>query len=481
VEQHVDDVLSSLAGIVRDLRAVPIPDAVAREAKRRVLDTIGIAIGGFEELPTQSVRRYALADAVREGSRGATVLGTGHTTVPEIAALANGAAMHSQDFMDTYLSPSGEACHPADIIPGVLALAEHLDSPPEDVIRAIVIAYEVACRLCDAAQIRSRGWDHVTYMGIAASCACASLLGLDEAAALSAISLATIPSIALRQTRNGEISMWKACAPATAVQHGVRSARLAAAGLRGPTEPFVGTNGFERRVSGPLDRGALRRTDEGEFLIASTHIKNFPSQYHTQAGIEAALAIRARLRTPVQEDPIASLRVTTSRVCWDLTADTPNKWNPETRETADHSMPYLVVTAMRDGTITREDFEERRFRDPERLADAARVRVETNTTMDAEYPEKLTVSIDVTQASGETYSHRVDHPLGHARRPMTDAQVEAKFRGLASARLGETQADQVIGRVWDLDNIPDMRALLGPISVKQPDSPFANLQGSGKS
>lgn len=464
--EQPDDVLESLKRMVQDMRDVTVPEAVSREVKRRVIDTIGIAIGGFDELPSKSVRRYALADVYPERSRGSTIIGTGLTTVPEVAALANGAAMHSQDFMDTYLSPSGEACHPADIIPGVLALAEQIEAPVQEVIRAVAIAYEVACRLCDAAQIRSRGWDHVTYMGIAASCACASLLGLDEEGLLSAISFATIPSVALRQTRNGEISMWKACAPGTAVQHGVRSARLAQAGLRGPQQPFVGENGFERRVSGRLDRDALRRSGADQFFITATHIKNFPSQYHTQAGIEAALEIRAGLRTPLEKDPIARVRVTTSQVCWELTADTSNKWNPETRETADHSMPYLVVTALREGRVTREDFEEYHFRDEDRLADTSRVTVEIDEQMGADYPEKLSVRIDLTQVSGDSYSHQIDHPLGHAQRPMTDSQVVDKFRSLTTGRLGEDQADEVLERVWELESLPGIRALLAPIRVE---------------
>jgi 2-methylcitrate dehydratase len=93
------------------------------------------------------------------------------------------------------------------------------------------------------------------------------------------------------------------------------------------------------------------------------------------------------------------------------------------------------------------------------------VKVETDERMDADYPDKLTVRVDLTQASGDAHSQHIDHPLGHAERPMTDSQVEEKFRSLATTRLGPSQAEDVIGRVWDLEGLPNVRALLAPILV----------------
>ena len=457
-----DDVLWRLGNIVTTMCAEDVPPAVAHEVKRRILDTIGIALGGYDEPPSRIAREFALANgAPSEG--GAIIIGTGRSTAPETAAFANCVAMHSQDFMDTYLSPSGEACHPADTIMGVLALGEHLASNVDDIIRAIAVAYEVACRLCDAAQIRSRGWDHVTYMGIATACAGAALLGLKGDALHAAISMAAIPSIALRQTRNGEISMWKACAPATAVQHGIRSARLAAIGLRGPKEPFTGVNGFERRVSGLLDRHSLERSSDNDCSILKTHIKNFPIQFNIQAGIEAALAIRNRLNRPLADNPVASITITTSRVCYDLTSDSANKWNPETRETADHSMPYLVVTALRNGEITSHDFEYKAFREEERLSDMAAVKVVVDDNMESDYPNKLSVRVRLVQISGTVYEEQVDYPLGHFRHPMTDEQVESKFRRLASLHVDSSVVDEIANNVWHLDQANGIGRLMSSI------------------
>lgn len=452
------------------MQAEPVPDPVAREVRRRILDTLGIALGGQDEAPTRITRAYASGQELAEAQH-ATVWCAGATTSPESAAFANGTAMHSQDYMDTYLSPSGEACHPADTIPGVLALAEYLGSSADDVIRAVPIGYEVACRLCDAAEIRSRGWDHVTYIGMATACACAPLLELDDDALRMAISLAVIPNVALRQTRNGEISMWKACAPANAGQNGVRAARLAALGLEGPSEPFTGVNGVERRVSGEMARQALERRPGEPHAILRTHIKCHPTQYNAQAGVDAALAIRDRLAAPLSDDPLASVRVTMSDVCRQFTADSPNKWRPQTRETADHSMPYLVVVALREGRLLPSDFEAASFRDPERLADVAKVSVAVDTGMTADYPEKLSVRVEVEQQSGATSTEQVDHPLGRCSRPLSDDQVEEKFRRLATGRLEPRAIDELAASAWRLEGAAGVRPLMSLMGGKPGPEP----------
>lgn len=458
----MDDVRETLAEVVAGMLNEEVPAAAAHEVGRRVLDTIGIALGGWEEAPSRVMRSFAASLPV-EGGAGATVWGTDLEVAPEVAALANGTMMHSQDYMDTYLSPSGEACHPADLIPGLIALCEHSGRSVPELIRAVIIGYEVACRLCDAAEIRNRGWDHVTYLGIAAACAGAALVGLEGDGVRRAISLATVPNVALRQTRNGELTMWKACAPANAVSNAVRAVRLAAFGLEGPGEPFTGVNGLERRVSGPLDRDALRRSPGEDPAILRTHIKSHPVQYNAQAGIDAALAIRSRLTTSLADDPIASVRLTMSDVCHQFTADSPNKWDPMTRETADHSLPYLVVTALREGRIVPSDFEASGFRDPERLRDVGCVEAIVEPAMTAVYPQQLTVRVELEQRSGATSVAEVDHPLGHARSPMTDAEVEAKFRRLADGRVDPDRIDRVASVALRLQDHASIGALMGAV------------------
>ncbi len=190
-------------------------------------------------------------------SAGATIWGTGHKTLPDLATFANGSFVRYLDFNDTYLSK--EPAHPSDNIPAVLAVGEIVRASGKRVIQAIALAYEIHCRLCDAAALRPRGWDHVTYGPFSSALATAKVMKLSEARTLQAINLAGVANVALRQTRVGDLSMWKACAFSNAARNGVFAALLAQRGMTGPSPIFEGEKGFMKLVSGPSN---LRRWRE---------------------------------------------------------------------------------------------------------------------------------------------------------------------------------------------------------------------------
>ena len=167
-----DDTVETLVRFASGLEYEDIPAEAIWEAKRRIIDSIAIALAGFQEEPSVIARRFALAST---GSPGATVIGTKHVAFPELAVLANGTMLHSQDFMDTYLSR--ESLHPSDTIAAVLAAAEVAERNGNDVILGVVLAYEVMCRLADVANVRERGWDHVVFGVIASALAAARVLG----------------------------------------------------------------------------------------------------------------------------------------------------------------------------------------------------------------------------------------------------------------------------------------------------------------
>ncbi|MBI4530380.1 MAG: MmgE/PrpD family protein, partial [Candidatus Latescibacteria bacterium] len=193
-----------------------LPQEVIHEVKRRVLDALGCAVGAFDGDPGRIAR--GVASSIR-ATPGATILGTKKTSSPDLAAFANGTLIRYLDYNDTYLSR--EPAHPSDNIAPALAVAEAEGVGGKTLITAIVIGYEVQCRLCDAASIRSRGWDHVTYGAFSTALVAAKLMGLSEEEIHHALGLSGTPNIALRQTRAGELSMWKGCAFANASRNGV--------------------------------------------------------------------------------------------------------------------------------------------------------------------------------------------------------------------------------------------------------------------
>src|SRR5881396_3533382 len=214
-----------LADYACALRFEDLSSAVVHEVKRRIIDSFGCALGAWNEEPCAIARKVASDFSARDGS---TIIGTGHKAPPDWAAFANACCIRYFDYNDTYLSK--EPAHPSDNIAAALAAAESVGASGSELITAIALAYEIQCRLSDAASIRARGWDHVTYGAFSTSLACAKLMNLDRKKTRHAVNIAGVAGAAMRQARVGELSHWKGVAFATAARHGVYSALLAHAG-----------------------------------------------------------------------------------------------------------------------------------------------------------------------------------------------------------------------------------------------------------
>ena len=266
-----------LAEYTKSLRYDDLPPAVVHEVKRRLLDSLGCAFGAWNAPPCRIARK--LAQSVKL-AHGATLWGTSHKTVPDLATFANGALVRYLDFNDTYLAK--EPAHPSDNIAAVLAVGEAARASGQLVIQAIALAYEVQCRLCDAASLRLRGWDHVTYGPFSSALAAAKVMKLSKAKTLQAINLAGVANIALRQTRVGDLSMWKACAFSNAARNGVFAAMLARQGMTGPAPIFEGEKGFMNLVSGPFDLPPFGGEDED--TRGSSSVQDSRHLYQTVPG-----------------------------------------------------------------------------------------------------------------------------------------------------------------------------------------------------
>src|ERR1700749_752658 len=213
------------------------------EVKRRVIDSIGCALGAWHEEPCTVARKVASDFSAKNGG---TIIGTSHKAPPDWAAFATGCCIRYFDYNDTYLSK--EPAHPSDNLAAALAVAESVGANGRELITAIAIAYEVQCRLCDAASIRARGWDHVTYGTFSTALASSYLMKLDPEKTRHAVNIAGVACAALRQARVGELSHWKGVAFADAARRGVYSALLARAGMTGPAPIFEGQMGFEKEL-----------------------------------------------------------------------------------------------------------------------------------------------------------------------------------------------------------------------------------------
>jgi 2-methylcitrate dehydratase len=450
-----------LAKYTHDLTYDQLPASTIHEVKRRFIDSLGCAMGALHSDPATISRRLA---STVSSTQPATVIGTSYASSPELAAFSNGVHFRYLDFNDTYLSL--EPAHPSDNIAAVLAAGEPHHASGKDLILATALAYEIQCRLCDACSIRAHGWDHVTYGSFSASLAAGKLLGLTEEQLVHVQGLAGNPNNAMRQTRVGELSMWKGAAFANASRNAVFAARLAQLGMTGPAPIFEGGMGFFKQVSGEfeLDINIFGgQPGSNGFMIDRTYIKYWPAEYHSQSAIDAALQMREEIGST---DHITSILIESFDAAVDIIGGEPEKWRPQSRETADHSLPYCVAAALVDGDIWLEQFDEARFRDEALLALVAKIKVERDAGLSARYPEGIPNRIRVTLDTGRKVQREVTYPRGHAGNPMTDAEVETKFKRLSEPVIGAERTAHALARLWKLDDETDITGLLRLFAVE---------------
>jgi len=311
------------------------------------------------------------------------------------------------------------------------------------------VAYEVQCRLCDAACIRARGWDHTTYGSISTTLAAARLGHLDHDQTLHALGIAGTTGTALRLTRSGELSMWKGCAFAFAARNGVFAAQLASLGMTGPSPLFEGEMGFIQQVSGPLDLPKLGGPLAADWMLPKTSIKFVPAEYHCQSAVAVAFELRPEIGDPRR---IRSIEIATFRTAVEIIAKDPEKWRPGTRETADHSLPYCIVVALVDGKVSAAQFTPERLNDPFLNDLISRTTVIEDPSLSVRYPAAVPNRVTVTLTDGAVLVRELSHPPGHAQNPLTDSQLAAKFHGLVDPILGRERAVEIQGRISELES-----------------------------
>ena len=431
------------------------------QVKRTLVDTIGCAMGGFVSEPGKIARGMASSISSSTPSR---VLGTSEYTSPDMAGFTNGVMVRYLDCNDSYFSPGGG--HPSDMIPAVLALADPMITDGRTVVTAIALAYEVFCRLSDQVVVGDLGWDQGIFSVIGAACGAGRILGLDQDKMGHAISLAVTPALPLAVTRSGELSMWKGCATAASTRSAVFAAMLAAEGMTGPGEPFEGRRGlWEQAVGKPVEiddfpLGAIR-TDDDPFRITQTIVKSYPSQIHTQAPIGLALA----LAKEVSLGDIRSIHIDTYHTAASSASSEPEKWDPKTRETADHSIPFLVAAAFQEGAITPSSFTPMLIADTTKRETMAKMTLSEDPEFTAKFPSEYNCRITVTDLAGNEHTAHTSYSKGHKNNPLDDNEMEGKFRSFSAGVLSDTQCDQALENIWAIDEATDMDDLFDSLVI----------------
>jgi 2-methylcitrate dehydratase len=420
-----------LARYATELNYEDLPEDIVRIAKRSILDAFGCAFGGYTAGPSQIAVK--LASEVN-AKRGTTVLCSGIKSSPDLAAFANGVMIRYLDFNDAFVSFSHGAGHPSDTIAALLAAAELTERSGRDLITATVLSYEVFCKIADTFDYLGSGVDHSTITGFAAVVGASRLMGLSREQMVHAIGITVGGNTAVRQGRNETLSNWKAFAAADASRKAIFSAQLALDGMTGPSNVFEGPYGIRRAFT-----------------------KRFPLGQFSQTVAQAAVEARQFAGNP---DEIQEINVWISRSAIKIMADSPDKWRPQTHETADHSIPYAAGLVLMYGRIEPEYYEDPYLHEPRLLELVSRVKCIPSDEADRSEHEFNLCELEVVRKSGERRTVRVEYHRGHFKNPMTDAEMEEKFRSMAQKHLPADRADGLLCQLWALENVPKVDELI---------------------
>ena len=451
----MDANVSRIADYAHALQFADLPASVVHDCKRRMIDTLGCGLGAYNDEPSQIARRVAMRVKDPQGSY---VLGTAHRAMPELAAFANGVMFRYLDGNDTYPGGGG---HPSDTLAAVFAMAHARNADGAAAITAAVLAYEIYLALFRAKVMRESGMDHAFYTAVATAVASAKIMNLTRDQIAEAVALAITPNLALEVTRRGKLSMWKGCAAANGTRNGVFAALLAAEGMTGPDRVIEGGHGL-RELVGKFDLPEFAG-DDRPYAISKSNIKYFLSEYHSQAPIGLALKLRSELKA----EDIAAVEVFTYWFAWSEIGSEPEKWRPATRETADHSLPFMLAGVLLEGRFSDEFFAPGYLTNPAMHQMADRVKVTEDPALTAKFDAFIPSRVEITTRSGEKKVATTDYPRGHHKNPLTDDEVFAKFTGLATRVLPKKRARRAIGEWMDLENRADLGALFATLRVRE--------------
>ncbi|HLS92972.1 MAG TPA: MmgE/PrpD family protein [Microbacterium sp.] len=470
-----------LAWKIAEVAADPVEvDAdVADMVINRVIDNAAVAAASLTRDPVSAARAQALDHAVSRGGDGSTIFGLplGSRTSPEWAAWANGVAVRELDYHDTFLA--AEYSHPGDNIPPILAVAQHVGSDGRALLRGIATGYEIQMDLVRAISLHRHKIDHVAHLGPSAAAGIGTLLGLDRETIFQAVGQALHTTTATRQSRKGEISTWKAHAPAFAGKMAIEAVDRAMRGQTSPSPIYEGEDGvIAWLLDGPDARYEVPLPGPGEAkrAILDSYTKEHSAEYQAQAWIDLARRLgaeRPELRDPANIDRIVLHTSHHTHVVIGSGSGDPQKYSPDaSRETLDHSIPYIFTVALQDGGWHHVDSYA-----PERArrADTVALWQKVTTALDDEWtrryhsedPDEKAFGgrAEIVLADGSAVTAEIAvadaHPLG--ARPFARADYERKFRLLAEPVLSPDEIERFLALAARLPELTPVE--VGELSI----------------
>lgn len=451
-----------LASYAVNLTFEELPSEVVREAKRCLLDTLGVTFGGYSSESSQIV--LSLVQDLG-GPLESTIIGT-HMKAPcANAAFANGAMLRFPDYLDTFFNPSAYASstHACENIPVALAIGERERRSGKDLLVAIVLGYEIAGRFVDSFKVSTatRGFHHSTIGQYVTPLVAGKLLGLNAQQMTHAVGISGSHNVALQilDAEGVEFCMTKNVAYPFAVQSGIIAALLAQKGFTGHRAIIEAKGGFVDSVmGGECDLDHLVRGGD-DFKVLKTNMKPF-AVCSLSTGLVAGTLDLVKTHNIAPRD-VEQINIRASEWCVEHNGDVAKRF-PTNKETADHSAPYLTAIAIMERQVGLDQYSDDRYADPRVHELIRKVTMTPGPELD-----NLAAVVEIQTKRGEKYSVRADPPKGDYRNRMTNEEVEAKFRSMASKLIPDKQMAKVIGSINELEKLRDATELMESLSKRE--------------
>jgi len=424
------------------------------QAKRFLLDSVGCALGGYQQHDV----KIALEVLDEVAGRGpATVIGTGKRIDAVSASLANALMIRCMDYNDIYWKQ--DPSHPSDIFPAALAGCERAKSNGKELIVGLVLGHEFEMRLCEAAfpGIRERGWHHATLTAFVSPIVAGRALHLNWEQIQHAIGISASRHATLGAVTAGKLTMMNNTVDPMATQSGMLAALLAEKGYSGPEHVIDGKEGLTH-CFGPEWKLNLLTDGLGEgWRITQCGMKFFPTEALTHTPISAVLDLVKD--NDLHPEQVTKIQIRSLARAADILSD-PSKYDPHTKETADHSLPYVIAAALVERQVTPVQFTMEKIMDPTIRAQLKKVEVVADPEIEKVFPALQRVVVNISTADGAMYSKKLDYPKGDPRNPLSDQEIEEKFSALAEGVLSAQAQKKLIDGIWNLENVGAVTKLM---------------------
>jgi len=447
----MSSISSKMSQFAIDLKYQDIPDESIWEAKRFLLDSIGCALAAVNNEDMGSMYRFV---EKLGGNPEASLIGVKNKTNASNAALMNCLLTRALDYNDIYWEE--DPAHPSDIIGAALAAAEANGKSGKDALIAIIIAYELTLRWCHAAKpgVREIGWHHASLIQFVSPFVAGKMYDLDLDQMVAAAGISGSSHFTLGGVVAGHLTNMKNTAAPLASQAGVIAAMMAKEGYTGPVEVLEGKEGLFEVLNSVEWRPDWLLKDLGkDYMITQCSYKAFPTEALTHQPISAAMQVCQEHKLAGED--ISQILVETTIRGADILSD-PSKYKPTTKETADHSLPYVIAAAVADGNVLPSSFSDEKLKDPRIWDLLGKIKVVADPEIDAMFPGVKRARVTITTTDSETHTAQVDHAKGSPQNPMSDDEIVSKFRANAGDVLDQKGQDKVIDLTWHFDEVKDI-------------------------